>query len=79
MLLEPRPLHNVIHPYIESIYIRKEFGADPWQRGKDVLIIEARNDGRKDALTSLLSDLDLIRDEVERKAGKFSRIDIRCH
>ena len=82
-MLEPRQLHNITHPFISSIYMKKEF--DEKQRtGHDVLVIEARGDGataaeRNRSLFSLLADLDLIRDEVEKKAGKFGRVDIRCH
>ena len=65
MLLEPRPLHNISHPFIDSIYIKKEFDGG------------GSEDGRNRMFFSFLADLDLIRDEVESKAGKFSRVDIR--
>jgi len=81
-MLEPRQLHNITHPFIASIYMKKEFTQG--RADRDVLVIEARGDGatateRNQQLFSLLADLDLIRDEVEKKAGKFGRVDIRCH
>ena len=85
-MLEPRQLHNIAHPFIDSIYLKKEFDTNTWAEGPDVLVIEARRLGgltskkvRDELLLSLLADLDLIKDEVESKAGKFSRVDIRCN
>ena len=83
-MLEPRQLHNIAHPFINSIYLKKEFDTDTWAKNLDILVIEARRLGkettkeeRNELLLSFLADLDLIKDEVESKAGKFSRIDIR--
>ena len=84
-MLEPRQLYNIFHPFIDSIYLKKEFSSGAREKGTDILVIEAKRAGktvpgrvRNHLLLSFLADLDLIRDEVERKVGKFSRIDIRC-
>lgn len=83
-MLEPRQINNIAHPFIDSLYIKKEYGANPLKGGMDVLVIEAKRisttaskEERDDLLLSFLADLDLIKDEVESKAGKFGRIDIR--
>jgi hypothetical protein len=83
-MLEPRPLYNIAHPQIDSIYLKKDFDGKGRQRGQDVLVIQTKEGLFRDAgeggpLFSVLADLDLIRDEVIAKAGEtFSRIDIRC-
>jgi hypothetical protein len=83
-MFESRQLHNIAHPFIDSIYLKKEYGTDSWKNSKDILVIEAKRisitaskEQREQMLLSFLADLDLIKDEVESKAGKFSRIDIR--
>lgn len=84
-MLEPKQLHNIAHPLIEEIYLKREFGKGGRPKENDVLVIQTRRGihmpdrGGEHLLLSFLADLDLIRDEVESKAGKFSRIDIRCH
>ena len=84
MLLEPKQLHNIFHPFINSMYIKKEFSAGAEKKVADILVIDANLDGtapreRKQRLFSFLADLDLLRDRVEQKVGKINRIDIRCH
>jgi hypothetical protein len=83
-MLAPRQLHNIVHPFINSIYLKKEFGADTNVDTMDILVIEARRisatasqEERDAQLLSFLADLDLIKDQVESKAGKFNRVDIR--
>lgn len=83
-MLEPRQIHNIAHPFIDSIYLKKEFGADIHAGSLDILVIEAKRisttaskEERDDLLLSFLADLDLIKDAVESKAGKFNRVDIR--
>ena len=83
-MLEPRQIHNITHPFIDSIYLKKEFGANIGAGSLDILVIEAKRisttaskEERDDLLLSFLADLDLIKDAVESKAGKFSRIDIK--
>ncbi len=83
-MLEPRQLHNIAHPFIDSIYLKKEFGIDAREEGSDILVIEAKRmektasqKERSRLFLSFLEDLDLIRDQVESKAGKFNRMDIK--
>ena len=83
-MLEPRHLHNIAHPFIDSIYLKKEFGMHTGDNGRDILVIEAKRSSKATSkeerdrqLLSFLADLDLIKDEVESKAGKFNRVDIR--
>jgi hypothetical protein len=79
-MLEPRPLNTIAHPFVDFTYIKKEFGGKDWE---DVLVIETRQSEklpqkeRERQFFSFLADLDLIKDQVERKAGKFDRIDIK--
>jgi hypothetical protein len=75
-MLEPRPLHGIAHPFIDSMYIKKEFDLRNRKRNKDILVIETKHKSNADLL-SLLADIDLIKDGVESKAGKINRIDIR--
>ena len=83
-MLEPRQLHNIAHPFIDSMYLKKEFGMDAGNNSMDVLVIEAKRisktaskEERDQLLLSFLADLDLIKDAVESRAGKFNRVDIR--
>ncbi len=80
-MLNPRPIHNVSHPFIDSLYLKKEFVPGAQKEGNDILVIEARRtpskQKRDQLLLSFLADLDLIKDEVESKAGTFNRVDIR--
>jgi hypothetical protein len=83
-MLAPRQIHNITHPFINSIYLKKEFGIDISTGSLDILVIEARRisttaskEERDDLLLSFLADLDLIKDAVESKAGKFNRVDIK--
>ncbi len=83
-MLAPRQIHNIAHPFIDSIYLKKEFGTDARTGSLDILVIEAKRisttaskEERDDLLLSFLADLDLIKDAVESKAGKFNRVDIR--
>jgi len=83
-MLEPRQLNNITHPFIDSIYLKKEFGADISAGSLDILVIEAKRisttaskEERDGLLLSFLADLDLIKDAVESKAGKFNRVDIK--
>jgi hypothetical protein len=84
IMLEPRQLYNFTHPFIDSIYLKKEFGPGAGKKGIDVLVIKAKDmskavsrQQRDSLLFSFLAELDLIKDRVERKAGKFKRVDIR--
>jgi len=80
-MLEPRHLHNIAHPLIDSIYLKKEFDAETGdETGRDVLVICTKRGlhlPEGEVKSSFLADIDLIKDEVERKAGPFTRIDIR--
>ena len=85
-MFERRQLYNVIHPFIDSIYLKKEFNNDAGEKTKNVLVIETKRDGRKvtmenrnKKLLSFLADLDLIKDAVEKSVGKFDRLDIKYH
>jgi hypothetical protein len=83
-MLAPRQLHTITHPFIDSMYLKKEFGTDISTGSLDILVIEAKRisttaskEERDDLLLSFLADLDLIKDAVESKAGKFNRVDIK--
>lgn len=86
MMQEHRPLYNISHPFIDSMYLKKEFSADGNGAAKDILVIETKCTSdiptkreREDIFFSLLGDLSSIKAAVEKKAGKFNRIDIRYH
>ena len=59
----------------------KEFDAETGdETGRDVLVICTKRGlhlPEGEVKSSFLADIDLIKDEVERKAGPFTRIDIR--
>lgn len=79
-MLEPRHLHNIAHPLIDSIYLKKEYDSATGKIGDDILVICTKRGlhlSTGEIKSSFLADIDLIRDEVERKAGHFARIDIR--
>ena len=85
-MFECRQLYSISHPFIDSMYIEKEFDINVGKKGKDILVIETKHNSRKVSkknrqrqLLSFLADLDLIKTAVEKKAGKFDRIDIKYH
>lgn len=86
MPTQPRILHNIVHPFIDSIYLKEEYDLKEPNKVNSILVIDAKRHfhagtkrERHRLFLSFLADLDLLKDEVERKAGKFKRIDIRFH
>lgn len=88
MILEPVAINTCLHPFIEQAFIKKQFNGRG-SRGKnliDVLVIEAKHKpksmgGHADdrLFIDFLSNLDLIKEQVERTVGHFDRMDIRYH
>jgi hypothetical protein len=80
-----KELKGITHPQIASLYLRRDYTDGHGE--EDILVIEtiAHDDsdhemnGRDEYIMDLLMDLENLKREVERRAGVFSRVDIRCH
>lgn len=84
MLSVVNSLKNITHPLVTSLHMKKDYSAA--DHAKNVLVIEAHFPEADEAhsnedayLMDLLLDLEDLKREAEKKAGKFDRIDIRMH
>ena len=78
-------INGITHPHVAAMYMKRDYG----NKGapEDVLVIETYDhdphelemNGRDDYILEILADLQSLKSAVEKKAGKFSRVDIRCH
>lgn len=82
MLATVTDLNAIRHPLISSLYMKKDFNAR--SEAKDVLVIETRfPNGKADrksfetCLMDLLGDLEGLKNQVERRVGRFDRVDIK--
>lgn len=84
MLNLPRKVTGISHPLIADMFLKKDYRNG--RRAEDVLVIEAHkhrpsteHDAFDTYLIDLLTELPDLKNEVERRVGKFDRIDIREH
>lgn len=81
MLLDPKEFKHISHPMVESVYMK----SDRHVAGdNNVMVVQFKTASqmatpheRQDMIIDFLSNLDLIRDEIEQKSGKFERIDLQ--
>lgn len=78
---QPVKIH---HPLVRDAYLKKEASTN--NRGKDVLVIEARSDdedmefgGFDSYLYDLVTDLQNLKQQAEEQAGSIDRVDICTH
>jgi hypothetical protein len=83
MMNVPEEMKSITHPLISSIYLKKDYGAEPGSQ--DVLVIKTNFDDVSDEysdydtyLMELLTDLDELKAQAEDSVGHFDRIDIRA-
>ncbi|HEY8189272.1 MAG TPA: hypothetical protein VIF12_01200 [Micavibrio sp.] len=75
----------IMHPYISSMYLKKDFGNS--KAGEDVLVIDTEFPSEEEGthksfdsyLVDLLIDLEELKNQAEREVGRFDRVDIRTH
>ncbi len=73
---------GISHPLISDMYLKKDFSS----KKQNILVIRARSQGDNDEnldhdafdsyLVDLLTDLEELKNKVQKKVGKFSRVDI---
>lgn len=81
MLLQPTIVTAVAHPLVANAFIKHRFNARGG-RQEEILVLDAhRTPGQSpDAVqAALIADMDLILDQVHRKAIKVDSIEIRAH
>jgi hypothetical protein len=79
------PIKTITHPYISSMYLKKDFANH--HAGEDVLVIDAEFPSEEEGthksfdsyLIDLLIDLEELKNQAEREVGRFDRVDIRTH
>lgn len=81
MLLDPKEIKHISHPMVESVYMKSDLD---FPGNNNVMVVQfkaasqmATPQERESMLNDFLSNLDLIRDEIEQKSGKFERIDLQ--
>lgn len=84
MMNVPQRITGITHPYVHSIYLKKDFGTK--ERKQDVLVIEtirakaqADGDSFDSYLIDILTDLKDLKEQAEEQIGHFDRVDIRTH
>ena len=80
MMLQPTIVKNVIHPLVASAYIKHRFNQRGANKREEVLVLDAYRTADKSAdelQAAILADMDLILDQVQRKAIKVDSIEIR--
>ena len=84
MLPVPENIKGITHPLVSSICIRKGVGTGNQQ--EDILVIDTKfpdDEENKDMFDSylmdLLADLEELKNQAEKKIGKFDRVDIKTH
>jgi hypothetical protein len=82
MMQVPEKIKTLSHPSIASAYLKRDF-SDP-AHAQDVLVLETNfeaEDGEFESfdeyVIGILTDLNDLRDQVEKEIGRFDRIDIR--
>jgi hypothetical protein len=74
---------KISHPLVREAYLKREGLTEG--TSKDILVLETNFHEDTEAagfdpyLADLLTDLQKLKDEVEQKCGRISRIDIRKH
>ncbi|MBI1301917.1 MAG: hypothetical protein GC137_09715 [Alphaproteobacteria bacterium] len=78
----PKIVSGITHPLVADMYLKKDFGS----KKQDVLIIETKrqsdeldHDSFDSYLIDLLTDLEDLKAQAEKKVGFFDRIDIRTN
>lgn len=84
MMQQVNDIRRSSNPLIEMMYLKKEFNANGESTGDNVLVVRLKSghrlgtaQEREGEFIDFLSNLDLLRDEIERTSGKFKRIDIQ--
>lgn len=84
MMPDFNEIKHVSNPLVEMMYLKKEFNERGEESGENILVVKLKQGlrlgtakERQEGLNDFLANLDLIRDEIERKAGKFKRVDIQ--
>lgn len=82
MLLQPTIVKNVIHPLVSGAFIKHQCDGRGFDRSREVLVLDTHPlPGKKagDVQAAILADIDLILDQVMRKAIKVDSVEIRVH
>lgn len=83
MSLQPTIVKTVIHPLVASAFIKHHYAPAP-RRGRkyeEVLVLDARTDDMSpaDVQSAILSDLDLIMDQLRQDELHIDSVEIRLH
>lgn len=82
MLLQPTIVTAVTHPLISQAFIKHCYNNQGGSQMEEVLVLDAqRIPGQSfdDIQAALIADMDLILDQMQRKAIKVDSIEIRAH
>lgn len=82
MLLQPTIVKSVTHPLVASAFIKHRFNQRGVRGSEEILVLDAHRSAGKSAdevQAAILADMDLILDQVQRKAIKVDSVEIRVH
>lgn len=83
MLLQPTIVTNIMHPLVASAYVKHRFNAHGNNRRmEEVLVLDAHRGSNlpgQDVQAAILADMDLILDQINRRAITVDSIEIRLH
>ena len=83
MLLQPTIVKSVTHPLVASAFIKHRFNKSGVRgSSEEILVLDAHPVAGKsadDVQKAILADMDLILDQVQRKAIKVDTVEIRVH
>lgn len=76
---------GITHPYISGLYLKRRPGRNAGTDNTLVIdtVVQKNGAGNPEQhdkyIMDILLDLQSLKDQVERKVGRISHIDIRCH
>lgn len=83
MLLQPTIVKNVLHPMVASAFIKHDLPLEPGSKKmQDVLVLDAHMDqdlSPADVQNAILSDIDLIMDQLRAEDLSVDTVEIRFH
>ena len=82
MLLQPTIVTNVTHPLIANAFIKHRFNNSGARSVEEILVLDThpvKGRSADEVQAALIADMDLILDQVHRKAIKVDSIEIRAH
>jgi hypothetical protein len=83
MLLQPTIVTSITHPLVASAFVKHRFNTVGGRRRmEEVLVLDAhpvKDLAGEDVQAAILADMDMILDQIQRRAISVDSIEIRMH